>query len=198
MSNGRRRTYSPEISADIEVKLATLTAQLTAAKEKCAELAAALDRLRKNALEMAGYVKPYGLDDAGPQSEWSRYIQCRSNIENGTDPTAILAAVCDLARLEGGVMVEARLRRNVETLTHEEARVSSDVFCRSLSERDEWMKREGGVEILKDLKLLEPTYDPPHNPNQGREDQYARGRSETWAEFEAEFDRRIAALEGKG
>lgn len=30
MSNGRRRTYSPEISADIEAKLAALTAELDA------------------------------------------------------------------------------------------------------------------------------------------------------------------------
>lgn len=149
-----------ELTADTETgkdqRIAALKAQLAEANERCAELAAALDRLRKNALEMAGYVKPYGLDDAGPQSEWSRYIQCRSNIENGTDPTAILAAV------------------------REEAR------------------RKGRLEEVRAMKSFEPNYNPPHDPGQGRHEQYDRGRRETWAEFEDEFDRRIAALEAQG
>lgn len=100
-------------------KRAALEAELAAANERCAELAAGLDRLRKNALEMAGYVKSYGMDDVGPQSEWSRYSQCRSNIENVADCATILAAVREKARLAGvvGALKDLLLWREIEGST---------------------------------------------------------------------------------
>lgn len=67
-------------------------AELTAERERSAALAAALERALKLGREMAGFVKSYGLDDWGPQSEYSRWAQCRSGLDNEADPSAILAA----------------------------------------------------------------------------------------------------------
>ena len=113
---------SPEADARDRVAaigFAETERRLAAANERCAELAAGLDRLRKNALEMAGYVKSYGLDDVGPQSEWSRYSQCRSNIENVADCATILAAVREKARLAGavGALKDLLLWREIEGST---------------------------------------------------------------------------------
>lgn len=126
-----------------------LTAQLAEANERCAGLAAALEQALRLGREMAGFVKPYGLDDYGPRSEYSRWSICRTLIGNSHAPSAILAAVREKAKREGAVEEEVRLRRKVETLTYEEACMASDIFCRSLSDRDERMKRAGAVEALK-------------------------------------------------
>lgn len=171
-----------------------LTAQLAEANERCAGLAAALEKTTDilcrvpDALEGGSTAKWVLLKDA-----------ClRISQTNQIDPAAILAAVREKAKREGAVKElkmlhielsranfreihdilsgddldsirrlvsnriaaldvsemtkreeEVRLRRKVETLTYQEACMSSDVFCRSLSDRDERMKREGAVEALK-------------------------------------------------
>ena len=159
---------------------AALEAELAAANERCAELAAGLDRLRKNALEMAGYVKSYGLDDAGPQGEWSRYIQCRSNIENGTDSAVILATVREKAATEEHLRVAARIAGPTCC--------DSDPVGMAVAAVREKAKREGKIEALEDAELTWRLL-------RGEPDAPGRFPGDEMAKY---LKHRIAALEANG
>lgn len=74
------------------VKLTEALQRAETAERQRDAMAAALERALRLGREMAGFVKSYGLDDYGPQSEYSRWSQCRSGLDNEADPTAILAA----------------------------------------------------------------------------------------------------------
>lgn len=161
-------------------RIAALEAELAEANERCAELAAALEA-RGPCKNCDGkgtvwYRKEYADGSFGG----ALHKLCRCG---GIDPSAILAAVREEARREGAVEEEVRLRRKVETLTYKEACMSSDIFCRSLSDRDGRMRREGALEALKRFRTWE---------------RVIYGAGSCHAEIRTEIDERIAALEAKG
>jgi len=93
------------------------------------ELSAALIWMKHLAKEMDWFVAPLGLSDKGPNSEFSRWCQCRANVDAETDPKAILAAH-DAAKNAEIVELSAGLR-----LAHEQMLMTgmpSDVIEQSM------------------------------------------------------------------
>lgn len=183
-------------------ELMALTTERDEWKAKAEALAAVNERLLRAAREMAGFVKPYGLDDYGPQSEYSRWVQCRNILDNEPDRSAILADFRGRERRAGyqsavDVLDDLLLNCCLPPLGPDEG------FRQALLRLITWevqvaldpqvsleackLQRQGKIEALGELLLW--------GPNVAFGD-YAQTR--VVKEFRDEIRRRIAELEAQG